>query len=157
MANVYGLDDFLKAEHTLLGHINSAMKTTSKDQLLTHLHAIQDGLQTSLTHNTPKSIKGGATHRINFLKANKLEDKGYSLEELSKVSKVPVAILKEVYSRGIGAYRTSPDSVRLKGSFVKGVKAPMRNKLSPQQWAMARTYSFLDGNPKHDNDLRSGK
>jgi hypothetical protein len=39
-------------------------------------------------------------------------------------------------------------------SFKKGVNAPMSMKLSPQQWAMARVYSFLDGNPKHDSDLR---
>jgi hypothetical protein len=44
--------------------------------------------------------------------------------------------------------------VRLKGSFEKGVDAPMSMKLSKEQWAMARVYSFLDGNPKHDNDLR---
>jgi hypothetical protein len=42
----------------------------------------------------------------------------------------------------------------MKGTFKKGVSAPMSMKLSPQQWAMARVYSFLDGNPKHDNDLR---
>jgi hypothetical protein len=30
-------------------------------------------------------------------------------------------------------------------------------KLSKEQWAMARVYSFLDGNPKHDNDLRAKK
>jgi hypothetical protein len=99
----------------------------------------------------------GGTHRTNFLKDNKLKDKGYSLAELSKISSVPVAILQEVYNRGIGAYKTQPSSVRLKGSFVKGVNAPMSQKLSKEQWAMARVYSFLDGNPKHDNDLRGGK
>jgi hypothetical protein len=44
----------------------------------------------------------------------------------------------------------------MKGSFKKGVKAPMSKKLSKEQWAMARVYSFLDGNKKHDNDLRGG-
>lgn len=154
MANVYELPDFLKAEHTLLGHINSAMKTTSKSQLLTHLNAIEKLIQSSLTHNTPKKLIGSGTHRENFLKANKLEDKGYSLEELSKISKVPVSILQEVYNRGIGAHRTSPQSVRMKGSFKKGVDAPMSKKLSKEQWAQSRVYSYLDGNPKHDNDLR---
>jgi len=94
------------------------------------------------------------THRENFLKANKLEDRPYSMKELSKISKVPLKILKEVYKRGIGAYKTQPASVRLKGSFVKGVNAPMSAKLSKEQWAVARVYSFLDGNAKHDNDLR---
>ena len=96
------------------------------------------------------------THRERFLKTHGLEDKGYSLEELSKISGVPMRILQEVYNRGIGAYKTNPSSVRLKGSYVKGISAPMSMKLSPEQWAMARVYSFLDGNPKHDNDLRTG-
>jgi hypothetical protein len=29
--------------------------------------------------------------------------------------------------------------------------------LSKEQWAMARVYSFIDGNPKHDTDLRDTK
>ena len=98
---------------------------------------------------------GGATHRKAVLKRYGLEDKGYSLAELSKITKVPKDILQQVYNRGIGAYGSSPDSVRLKGSFVKNVKAPMRAKLSKEQWAMSRVYSFLNGNPKHDNDLRA--
>jgi hypothetical protein len=97
------------------------------------------------------------THRENVLKRYGLKDKGYSLRQLSEISSVPTGILHEVYKRGIGAYNTQPSSVRLKGSFVKNVNAPMAVKLSPQQWAMARIYSFLDGNPKHDNDLRANK
>jgi hypothetical protein len=42
----------------------------------------------------------------------------------------------------------------MKGTFKKGVNAPMSQKLSKEQWAIARVYSFIDGNPKHDNDLR---
>jgi hypothetical protein len=94
------------------------------------------------------------THRENFLRKHSLPDKGYSLAELSKISKYPRHTLQLVYNRGIGAYKTQPDSVRLKGTFEKGVHAPMSQKLSKEQWAMARVYSFLDGNPKHDNDLR---
>lgn len=152
MANVYSLPDFLKTEHTLLGHIASALKTTSKSQLLTHLQQIEQLIQASLTHNTTE-LRGG-THRTDFLKKHKLEDKGYSLEELAKISGEPLATLQEVYNRGIGAYKTNPQSVRMKGSFKKGLNAPMSKKLSKEMWAMARVYSFLDGNPKHDNDLR---
>ena len=104
-------------------------------------------------HKLP-TFEGGATRRENFLSANKLEDKSYSLKELSTISKVPMKILREVYNRGIGAYKTQGKSVRLKGSYVKNVDAPMSMKLSKEQWAMARVYSFLDGNPKHDEDLR---
>ena len=94
----------------------------------------------------------GKTHRQHYLGQQHLPDEGYSLEELSEQSSVPLPILQEVYNRGIGAYKTNPASVRLKGSYVKGVNAPMSAKLSKEQWAMARVYSFLDGNPKHDND-----
>lgn len=99
-------------------------------------------------------LTGGATRRESFLKKFKVEDKPYSIKELSKISSVPIRILQEVYNRGVGAYKTNPTSVRLKGSYVKNVKAPMRKKLSKEQWGMARVFSFLDGNPKHDNDLR---
>jgi hypothetical protein len=85
---------------------------------------------------------------------HKLEDKPYSLTELAKISGYSQSILQEVYNRGIGAYKTQPSSVRMIGSYKKGVNAPMSMKLSKEQWAMARVYSFLDGNPKHDVDLR---
>jgi len=95
------------------------------------------------------------TRRENFLNKKGLStDKSYSLKELSKISGVPISVLQLVYNRGIGAYKTNPESVRLQGSFKKNVDAPMSMKLSKEQWAMARVYSFLDGNPKHDNDLR---
>ena len=94
------------------------------------------------------------THRESFLKKHKLEDKPYSLDQLSKLSGVSLHTLHQVYKRGIGAYRTNPESVRMQGTYKKGVDAPMSMKLSPQQWGMARVYSFLDGNKKHDNDLR---
>jgi hypothetical protein len=95
------------------------------------------------------------TRRENFLKKKGLStDKSYSLKELSKIAGVPITTLQVVYNRGIGAYKTNPESVRMEGTFQKNVDAPMSMKLSKEQWAMARVYSFLDGNPKHDNDLR---
>jgi hypothetical protein len=95
------------------------------------------------------------THRENVLRKYGLINKGYSILELSKITGIHPLILQEVYNRGIGAYTTNPTSVRMKGTFKKGVNAPMALKLSPEQWAMARVYSFIDGNPKHDNDLRA--
>jgi hypothetical protein len=94
------------------------------------------------------------THRENFLRKHNLEDKGYSLNDLSKISGYKKRTLQDVYDRGIGAYKTNPQSVRMKGTFEKGVNAPMSQKLSKEQWAMARVYSFLDGSQKHDTDLR---
>jgi len=112
---------------------------------------IEQSNQTLLTDN---NMIGGGTHRENFLRKHNLEDKGYSLKELSRISKVPLSILQEVYDRGSGAYKTNRTSVRLKGSYKKNVDAPYKMKLSKEQWAVARVYSYLDGNPKHDTDLR---
>ena len=95
------------------------------------------------------------THRQRFLRKYNLPDRGHSLHDLSTITGTPVSTLQEVYNRGIGAYKTNPTSVRMQGSFQKGVSAPYSMKLSKEQWAMARVYSFLDGNPKHDNDLRA--
>ena len=100
------------------------------------------------------NFEGGGTHRENVLKKYKLKDEGYSIPELAKITGIPTKTLREVYNRGIGAYKTNPTSVRMKGSFKKNVEAPLSKKLSKEQWAMARVYSFIDGNPKHDSDLR---
>ena len=83
-----------------------------------------------------------------------MEDRGYSIPELSELFGYSEDVLQQVYNRGIGAHRTSPLSVRMKGSFKKGVNAPMSMKLSPQQWARARIWSFLNNSKLHDNDLR---
>jgi len=53
-----------------------------------------------------------------------------SLAEVSRLSGVPRAALQEVYNRGVGAFKTNPESVRPQ---VK----------SKEQWAMARVYSFV--------------
>lgn len=96
----------------------------------------------------------GLTHRQQWLRKNKLEDRPYSLAELSKIARVPLKTLQEIYNRGTGAYQTQPSSVRMKGTFEKGVNAPMSMKLSKEQWSYARVYSWLNGSKKHDMDLR---
>lgn len=53
-----------------------------------------------------------------------------SKQKISKLTGVPLAILRRVYSRGVGAYRTNPSSVRPQIT-------------SPEQWAMSRVYSFV--------------
>lgn len=111
-----------------------------------------------ISRYNPETKKGGTrTHRENVLDALGLEDKGYSLKELADASGVSKSILQKVYNRGIGAYKTNPQSVRMKGTFKKNVNAPMSKKLSKEQWGMARVYSFLDSNPSHDQDLRGGR
>ena len=88
------------------------------------------------------------THRERYLKRVGLDpSKSYSIPELSKVSGVPVKILEAVYSRGMGAAKSNLASVRLKSDFSKNPDTtafPKSARLSPQQWAQARVYSFLD-------------
>lgn len=70
-----------------------------------------------------------------------------SLEDLSRLTGVSKSILQQVYNRGIGAYKSNPQSVRLAGSFAKNpslARYPMAARLSKEQWAKARVYSFLD-------------
>ena len=83
------------------------------------------------------------TNREEYLKRHKLAGP-QSIENLARVSKIPKSILQQVHSRGEGAYSTNLQSVRLKGSYKKNVKAPASKKLSQAQWAMARVYSFLN-------------
>lgn len=89
------------------------------------------------------------TNREAFLAKHDLPtNTSLSLAEVASYAKMPVAALREVETRGYGAYNSNPQSVRLKGSFQKGVNAPMSRKLSPQQWAMGRVYAFVQRTPK---------
>ena len=53
-----------------------------------------------------------------------------SLKEISKLSKMPVKALQEVYDKGMGAYFSHHQSVK-----------PMVH--SPEMWAYGRVYSFV--------------
>jgi len=55
-----------------------------------------------------------------------------SKKDISKLTGISMSILDQVYDRGLGAYNTNPQSVR-------------KSVTSPQQWAMARVYSFSVG------------
>jgi len=94
------------------------------------------------------------TKREQVLEYYGLEDRGYSIPELSEISGYSEDVLQQVYRRGLGAYKTNPLSVRMKSSYRKGIRAPMSQKLSAPQWAQSRVWSFISGNPKHDSDLR---
>lgn len=56
----------------------------------------------------------------------------HSIAEVSKVTGYKKAGLDTIFRKGVGAYRTNPESVR------PSVK-------SPEQWAMARIYSAVMG------------
>jgi len=71
------------------------------------------------------------TNKHKFNKKYKLsKDNPNSKKDISKLTKIPMSILDDVYDRGVGAYKTNPASVR------PSVK-------SKEQWAMGRVYSFV--------------
>lgn len=94
------------------------------------------------------------THRLSVLKKFGLPPTtSLSLSAISDHSGIPETALQSVYNRGIGAYKSNPESVRVKGTFVKDASAPLSHKLSKEQWAMARVYSFVDkGTTFHTTD-----
>ena len=61
------------------------------------------------------------------------KDKSHTLSEISKITGYQLKGLKTIYEKGMGAYKTNPQSVR-------------KNVKSPQQWAQARVYASV--NPK---------
>ncbi len=69
-------------------------------------------------------------------------DQPNSLSDISKLSGYKLSGLKKIFDKGIGAYKTNPESVR------PSVK-------SPEQWAYARVYSAVMGGKasKIDKDL----
>lgn len=89
------------------------------------------------------------TNRERFLAKHGLaKDTHLSLPEIASYSDMPVAALRKVYQKGLGAYHTNPESVRVQGSFKKDPSAPLSKKLSPQQWAQARVFAFVMRTPK---------
>jgi hypothetical protein len=89
------------------------------------------------------------TNRTAFLRKHGLPpDTSLSLAEVASYAQMPVAALRKVYQKGLGAYHTNPESVRVKGTFKKDASVPLSRKLSPQQWAMARVYAFVMRTPK---------
>jgi hypothetical protein len=97
------------------------------------------------------------THRELVLKSFGLpRSEHLSLDELSKKSGYPKSALQEVYNRGIGAWKNNISSVRLKSDFSKNPNLsahPRSDRLSKEQWAMARVYSFIDkGTTYHTTD-----
>ena len=85
-----------------------------------------------------------STNRLKFLRRHNLPaDTSLSIQEIASLSGMPVGALKKVYEKGLGAYATNPQSVRVKGTFKKDASAPLSRKLSPQQWGLARVYAFV--------------
>lgn len=73
------------------------------------------------------------TYRNRFnIKYGFPKDTSHSLKDIAKISGYKLSGLQMIFNRGIGAYKTNPQSVR------PSVK-------SPEQWAFARVYSAVMG------------
>jgi hypothetical protein len=97
------------------------------------------------------------THRENVLRKLGLpKNTQLPLPMLARFTGIPLEALQQVYNRGIGAWKTNPQSVRLQKDFSKNAnisKYPRSARLSKEQWAYARVYSFLDkGKTYHTAD-----
>jgi len=62
-------------------------------------------------------------------------NKSNSLSEISKLTGYKLSGLRIIYNKGVGAYKTNPQSVR-------------KNVKSPEQWAMARVYASVNKSSK---------
>jgi len=99
------------------------------------------------------------THKQQFNKRMGFKkNKSHSLIELSMITKIPFYILEKVDLRGRGAWKTNINSVRQKGTFIKNLKLHRSQKLSAEQWGIARVYAFINKLQKpmvlnHDIDL----
>jgi hypothetical protein len=84
-------------------------------------------------------------------------DEGHSKAEISRLTGIPKSILDQVYDRGVGARRTNPESVRSATTGKKVGGRSLKGKMSAEQWAMGRVYSFVMKQPgtwgKADKDL----
>lgn len=75
------------------------------------------------------------TNREKFFERHGIDkDDSLSMDDIARLSGMPVRVLRKVYARGMGAYRTNPESVRPQVT-------------SPQQWAFGRVYSFVMKQP----------
>lgn len=62
-------------------------------------------------------------------------NKSHSIKDISKLTDYKLSGLKTIFNKGIGAYKTNPQSVR-------------PNVKSAEQWAYARLYASVNKNSK---------
>ncbi len=72
-------------------------------------------------------------------------DEGHSIAEISRLTGVSTSILNQVMSRGKGARKSNPSSVRNAKTGKKTGGTSLAGKMSAQQWGQARIYSFVMG------------
>tara|TARA_R100001463_G_scaffold78646_1_gene132972 strand:+ start:315 stop:656 length:342 start_codon:yes stop_codon:yes gene_type:complete len=85
------------------------------------------------------------------------KDTGHSKAKISRLTGIPISILNKVYDRGLGARKSNPQSVRSSSTGKKVGGKSLKGKMTGNQWAMGRIYSFVMKQPgtwgKADKDL----
>lgn len=67
----------------------------------------------------------------------------HSKKDISKKTGIPMSILNQVYDRGVGARKSNPQSVRNATTGKKVGGKSLKGKMSAEQWAFGRIYSFI--------------
>lgn len=79
------------------------------------------------------------------------------LKRKAESHNVPYRALFEVYRKGIGAWKSNPESVRLQNG-KKNYSSSRAGKMGKEQWAFARVAAFLEKRPSvyygADNHIR---
>ena len=82
------------------------------------------------------------TYKQRFNKKYGFEpDEPHSLTDISKISGFKKTGLETIFDKGVGAFKTNPQSVR------KGIR-------SPEQWSYGRIYSAVMGGPTAKIDAK---
>ena len=69
----------------------------------------------------------------------------HSIQELSKLTGIPLKILNEINNRGKRAWAQNIKSVKKKEKIEKKENLPInKSKLSANQWGMTRVYAFIN-------------
>ena len=67
----------------------------------------------------------------------------HSKRDISRTTGIPVSILDEVFDRAVGARKSNPASVRSRTTGKKTGGNSLKGKMSAEQWAFGRIYSFV--------------
>lgn len=157
----------MAAERRLRGEpetpVETPVETTTRTNPLRVTTVPVEPSDTAIEIENPMRIGTGATsstltNRLKFLKKHGLPaDTSLSMKEMAKLSGFPIQALNAVKRRGVGAWKTSIGSVRMKDGS-KNPSAPRTSKMSKEQWSLGRVFAFLMKTKKvfygADNDIR---
>tara|TARA_R110000751_G_scaffold94864_1_gene185254 strand:- start:47508 stop:50792 length:3285 start_codon:yes stop_codon:yes gene_type:complete len=138
-------------KYELYNYSNNQVDYTFRDlddlvKLTNRLFQRDDTYVSEVSYHTDTYKKGGSTktYRDKYNeKYNYKENTSHSLKEISKKSGVSMKGLQQIYNKGIGAFKTNPNSVR--------------PNMKKEQWAMGRVYSSVMGGKASKIDAKELK